>query len=52
MNDEADTDPNIPTLPVNDVLPDTIKDPVIIWLPLNVFDPVIANTVLFNPFIK
>jgi len=46
---DAETDPNIDTLPVNEVLPVTIKDPVIIWLPLNVFDPVIANTVLFSP---
>jgi hypothetical protein len=49
VNEEADTDPNIDKLPVKDVLPDTISDPVIVWLPLNVFDPVVANIVLFNP---
>jgi hypothetical protein len=30
VNDEADTDPNTDTLPVNDVLPLTISDPVIV----------------------
>ena len=49
VNDEADTDPNTDKLPVNEVLPVTIKEPVIVWLPLNMFDPVIANTVEFSP---
>jgi hypothetical protein len=30
VNEEADTDPNIDKLPVNDVLPVIIKEPVII----------------------
>jgi hypothetical protein len=46
VNDEADTDPIIDTLPV------IFKEPVITWLPLNVFDPVIANTVEFRPSSK
>ena len=49
VNEEADIAPNIPKLPVNNALPVTIKEPVIVWVPLNIFDPVIANTVLFNP---
>ena len=49
VNEEADTDPNIPKLPVNDALPLTVRDPVIVWLPLNVFEPVVANMVLFSP---
>ena len=46
---DAETDPNTPTLPVNDVLPVIVREPVITWLPLNVFEPVIANTVEFSP---
>jgi hypothetical protein len=30
VNEEADTDPNIDKLPVKDVLPVTIKEPVIV----------------------
>jgi hypothetical protein len=43
VNEEADTDPDTDRLPV------TSRDPVIVWLPINVFDPVVANIVEFNP---
>ena len=46
VNEEADTDPNIDTLPV------TSRDPVIVWLPLNMFELVVANVADEVPFNK
>ena len=31
------------TVPMTEILPVTVREPVIVWLPLNVFEPVVAN---------
>ena len=39
-------------LPVTDMLPVIIKEPVIVWFALKILDPVVANTKEPVPFNK
>ena len=50
--------PDMFRLPVKEVIPIKVLDPVVnklpvtVWLPLNMFEPVVANTVLSLPSSK